>query len=112
MAISLNHRDLLELDLHAPLLDDFMRSRELYAHLLSIGKAIQGGYVSRAPADTGALKQTAQVRMRKSKEFRDRRWEAEFTVGNSRVDYADDIEARDHPLGETLRALGFGDVVI
>jgi len=111
MAISLNHRDLLELDLHAPLLDEFMRSRELYAHLLGIGKRMQAGYISRAPADTGALKQTAQVNMRRSK-MRDRRWEMEFTVGNSRVDYADDIERRDHPLGETLRAMGFGDVVI
>lgn len=112
MAISLNHRDLLELDLHSPMLDEFMRSRELYAHLLAIGKQIQGGYISRAPADTGALKQTAQVNMRRSKTHRDRRWEVEFTVGNSRVDYADDVEARDHPLAETLRAMGFGDVVI
>lgn len=104
--------DLLELDLHAPMLDEFMRSRQLYAEMLAIGNTIKKGYVSRVARDTGDLASTARVMMRRSKDFGDRRWEAEFAVGNSRVDYADDVEARDHTLGDTLRALGFGDVVI
>lgn len=107
MAISLNHRDPLELDLYAPLLDDFMKSQELYAELLAIGNQIKAGYVSRVPRDTGDLAGTARVTMHKSRIFRDKRWEAEFSVGNSRVDYADDVEARDHPLEETLRAMGY-----
>lgn len=112
MAISLNHRDPLDLsELHGPLLDEFMRSRELYAELLAIGNVIKAGYVSRVPRDTGDLAGTARVSMHKSRVFRDKRWEAEFEVGNSRVDYADDVEARDHPLGETLRAMGY-DVTI
>lgn len=99
--------DRLELDLHAPLLDDFMRSRELYTDLQAIGQQILTGYVTRAPRDTGDLRSTAKVTMHRSTTYRDRRWEVEFSVGNSRVDYADDVEARDHPLGETLRALGW-----
>lgn len=105
------HVDRLELDLHAPMLDDFMRSRELYADLLAIGNQIKAGYTSRVPRDTGDLASTARVSMHKSTIFRDKRWEAEFEVGNSRVDYADEVEDRDHPLGETLAAMGF-DVVI
>lgn len=112
MAISLNDRDLLELDLHGPMLDDFMKSRELYADLLAIGNQIKAGYVTRVPRDTGDLAGTARVTMHRSKDYRDRRWEAEFAVGNARVDYAEEVEARDHPLGETLRALGYGDVLI
>lgn len=112
MAISLNHRDLLELDLHGPMLDDFMKSRELYAELYAIGNAIKAGYVSRVPHDTGDLRGTARVSMHRSRLHRDKRWEAEFAVGNSRVDYAEAVEERDHPLGETLRAMGYGDVVI
>lgn len=112
MAISLNDRDPLELDLHGPMLDDFMKSRELYAELYAIGRQIHAGYTSRVPRDTGDLAHTARVTMHRSTHFRDRRWEAEFAVGNARVDYAEEVEARDHPLEETLRAMGFGDVVI
>lgn len=111
MAISTNDRDRLELDLHAPLLDEFMVSRELYAELMAIGNQIKAGYVARVPRDTGDLASTARVTMHRSKEFRDKRWEAEFAVGNARVDYADDVEAESHPLAETLRAMGY-DVVI
>ena len=50
--------------------------------------------------------------MHRSKVFRDRRWEAEFSLGNSRVDYAEDVEERDHMMGQTLRDIGYGDVVI
>lgn len=99
--------DRLELDLHAPLLDDFMRSRELYQDLQAIGQQILGGYRTRVPRDTGDLSSTAKVSMHRSTTYRDRRWECEFSVGNSRVDYADDVERRDHPLAETLRALGW-----
>lgn len=112
MAISLNDRDRLEVDLHAPMLDEFMRSQQLKADLLAIGNQIKTGYTTRVPRDTGDLASTARVSMHRSKHFRDRRWEAEFAVGNARVDYAAAVEERDHPLGETLRALGFGDVVI
>lgn len=99
--------DYLELYLRDPMLDEFMRSRELYAELNAIGYQILNGYAARVPRDTGDLRSTARVTMHRSTDFRDRRWEAEFAVGNSRVDYADDVEARDHPLGETLRALGW-----
>lgn len=108
----MEHIDPLEVDLHEPMLDEFMQSRGLYFDLYAIGQQIKAGYVSRVPRDTGDLASTASVRMHKSKDYPDRRWEVEFTVGNARVDYADDVEARDHPLAETLRALGYGDVVI
>ena len=109
----LGDRDLLDLsDLHGPLLDEFMHSTYLYAQLLAIGNQIKTGYLSRVPRDTQALAGTARVTMHRSTRYRDRRWEAEFSVGSAAVDYADDVEARDHPLGDTLRALGFGDVVI
>ena len=112
MTIHAYDRDRLEVDLHGPMLDDFMRSRELYAELLAIGNEIKGGYLSRVPRDTSALASTAQVKMHRSTQYRDRRWEAEFSVGNAQVDYADDIEDEFHPLAETLRALGYGDVAI
>lgn len=112
MAIHAYDRDRLEVDLHGPMLDEFMRSRDLYAELLAIGQAIQGGYTARVPRETNALASSAKVAMRRSTEFRDRRWECEFTAGNSVVDYADDVENEFHPLAETLRALGYGDVVI
>lgn len=104
--------DRLQVDLHGPLLDDFMRSRDLYAELLAIGNEIKAGYVSRVPRDSGDLASTARVTMHHSTVFRDRRWEAEFEVGNSRVDYALPVEERDHPLGETLRAMGYDTEVI
>lgn len=110
MAIDPIDRDLLELDLKGPMLDDFMRSQHLYAELYAIAKQIQTGYLSRVPRDTQALAGTARVTMHRSTSYRDRRWESEFSVGNAQVDYADEVEARDHPLGDTLRALGFGDV--
>lgn len=94
-------------DLHGPILDEFMVSRQLYAEMLAIGNLIKAGYVSRVPEDTGDLRSTARVTMHRSRRYRDHRWEAEFSAGNSRVDYADDVEARDHPLGETLRAMGW-----
>ena|SRR5689334_2062682 len=104
--------DFLELDLHAPMLDEYMRSRELYAELLAIGQQIKKGYVARVARDTSDLASTARVSMHRSRDFADRRWEAAFEVGNSRVDYASIVEERDHTLAETLRALGFGDVEI
>lgn len=111
MAISLNDRDFLEVDLHGPMLDEFMRSRQLYAELLAIGNQIKAGYTSRVPRDTSALAGTARVSMHRSKIFRDRRWEAEFEVGNAQVDYAEAVEERDHPLGETLRSMGYDAVI-
>lgn len=105
-------RDYLELDLQSPMLDDFMRSRELYADLMAIGNQIKAGYVARVPRDTSALAATARVTMHKSTIFKDRRWEAEFSAGNAAVDYASIVEERDHPLGETLRAMGYGDVML
>lgn len=112
MAISTNDRDRLELDLHSPMLDEYMRSQELYAEIRAVAETIKKGYISRVARDTGDLASTARVTMHKSRDFRDRRWEAEFAVGNSRVDYADVVEERDHTLAETLRAMGYGDVVI
>jgi hypothetical protein len=112
MAIDPVDRDNLELDLHGPMLDDFMKSQQLYAELYAIGGQIKAGYLARVPRDTQALANTARVTMHRSRTYRDRRWEAEFSAGSAVVDYADDVEARDHPLGETLRALGFGDVSI
>lgn len=99
--------DRLELDLHGPMLDEFMRSRQLYTEMLAIGNQIKTGYTTRVPRDTGDLASTARVSMHHSKAFRDRRWEAEFEVGNERVDYALEVEERDHPLGDTLRAMGY-----
>jgi hypothetical protein len=104
--------DRLELHLKGPLLDEFMRSRQLYAELFALASEIKTGYRTRVPKDTRALAESARVTMHRSSTYRDRRWEAEFTAGNSKVDYADDIERRDHPLGETLRDLGYGDVRI
>ena len=108
----LGDRDLLELDLHGPMLDEVMRSSQMYADMRAVGELIKAGYLSRVPRDTQALAATARVTMHRSTTYRDRRWEAEFSAGSAAVDYADDVEARDHPLGDTLRALGFGDVVI
>lgn len=103
--------DHLELDLESPMLDDVMRSPEMYAAVKAVANEIKAGYVTRVPRDTGDLSSTARVTMHKSRLHRDKRWEADFEVGNSRVDYADEVEARDHPLGETLAAMGY-DVVI
>lgn len=112
MAIVPFNRDPLEFDLKAPVLDDFMHSRDLYAILQGIGQEIVRGYQGRVPHDSGDLASTAKVSMRRSTHYADRRWEAEVSVGNARVDYAAVIEERDHPLADTLRALGFGDVSI
>lgn len=106
------HIDRLELDLHPPMLDEFMRSRDLHRDLHAIGLAIKAGYTARVPRESGALAHTARVTMHRSRHFRDRRWEAEFAVGNDRVDYAAIVEERDHPLAETLAAMGFRNVVI
>lgn len=107
MAISLNDRDRLELDLHAPMLDEFMRSQQLKADLLAIGNQIKTGYTTRVPRDTGHLASTARVSAHHSKTNRDRRWVVDFDVGTPAVDYADVVEERDHPLGDTLRAMGY-----
>lgn len=110
MAHDIDYLDLS--DLHGPLLDDFMKSRQLYAELMAIALEVKTGYVSRVPRESGNLANTARVTMHRSSEYRDRRWVADFTAGNAKVDYAAAVEAEDHPLGETLRAMGYGDVVI
>lgn len=98
-------------DLEPPMLDDLMKSPQMYAEMQAVARQIMTGYVSRVPHDSGALRATARVTMHRSTRYKDRRWEAEFSVGNSKVDYAAAVEERDHPLGETLRAMGW-DVVI
>ena len=109
--VQLGDHDFLDLsDLHGPLLDDVMKSSEMYNQMRAVAELIKAGYLARVPRDTSALAGTARVTMHRSTLHRDRRWEAEFSVGNAAVDYAAEVEARDHPLGETLRALGFGDV--
>ena len=112
MAIDPIDRDPLELHLRKPMLDEFMRSRQLYMELWRIGNQIKAGYVAAVPKDSGDLAATARVTMHRSKQYVDRRWEAEFSVGNSRVDYAAAVEERDHVLAEVLAGLGYGDVEI
>lgn len=102
--------DRLEIDLHGPLLDDLMKSQDMYADILAIGNLIVTGLRGRIPKDTTALADTARASMHHSNIYRDKRWECEVQYGNAQHDYANIIEDRDHPLGETLRALGYGDV--
>ncbi|AEJ95325.1 hypothetical protein SEA_LITTLELAF_43 [Mycobacterium phage LittleLaf] len=94
-------------DLHGPLLDDFMKSRQLYIELRAVAEEIRKGYIARVPRDTHALANSAKVTMHKSTTFRDRRWEADLTIGNAKVDYAAAVEEESQPLGETIRAMGY-----
>ena len=55
MAIKLTHRDRLELDLKAPLLDEFMRSPRVVRRPSWHRNADQSRVVSRVTRDTGDL---------------------------------------------------------
>lgn len=65
------------------------------------------------PSDTGKLKATAKVTFHRSTEHRDRRWEAEYSVGGPRADYIVPLEDEHHYLDAVLREMGFytGDIV-
>lgn len=106
------HLDVDHLDLSglgAPLLTDFMKSQGLKDALYEVGLEIMKGWVANVPRDTGNLKSTAAVKMRRVTGGRPKgvRWEAEFVAGGPRAPYAPEVEAEYQVLEHVLASLGF-----
>lgn len=102
-----DHLDLS--DLGAPLLTDFMKSMALKDQLYEIGLEIMKSWVAHVPRDTGALRSTAAVKMRRVNGGRPKgvRWEAEFFAGGPRAPYAPEVEAQYQVLEHVLKSLGY-----
>jgi hypothetical protein len=99
--------------LRGPLLDEYYGSSVQRQDVLRIAEEIRRRHVAKLPSDTGNLKSTARVTARRSREHRDRRYEAEYSIGGARADYIVPLEDEHHWLDETLREMGFytGDIV-
>ena len=98
--------------LRGPLLDDYYGSELQKRDVMAIAEEIKRRHLAKLPSDTGNLRSTAQVRARRSA-HRDRRWEAEYSVGGPRADYIVPLEDEHHYLDSVLREMGFytGDIV-
>lgn len=97
--------------IRAPILDAVMRDNAMRAEMLTVANEIKARYVAKVPKETGNLASTAKTSAHRSKIFRDRRWEAEFSVGGARAPYAVAVEEEHHVLGEVLREMGFGNTM-
>jgi hypothetical protein len=108
------HVDRLDVStLRGPLLDSYYGSALQRADVMAIAEEIKRRHLAKLPSDTGNLKSTARVSAHRSKEHRDRRYEAEYSIGGPRADYIVPLEDEHHWLDETLREMGFytGDIV-
>lgn len=107
-------KDALEVGrLRGPLLDDYYGSEIQKRDVMAIAEEIKRRHLAKLPSETGNLRSTAQVRARRSPGHRDRRWDAEYSIGGPRADYIVPLEDEHHYLDATLREMGFytGDIV-
>lgn len=112
--MGLQHQDRLETGrLRGPLLDDFYKSGFLREQMLAIAREVMHRHLDKLPSDTGNLRSTARVTAHRSSVHKDRRWEAEYSIGGPRAPYILPLEDEHHYLAETLREMGYGtgDVV-
>lgn len=108
------HVDNLDVStLRGPLLDDYYGSAIQREDVMAVAREIQRRHMAKLPTDTGNLRSTARVTAHRSKEHRDRRYEAEYSIGGARASYIVPLEDEHHYLDETLREMGFytGDIV-
>lgn len=99
--------------LRGPLLDDYYGSALQRRDVMAVAEEIARRHLAKIPSDTGNLRSTARVTAHRSKGHRDRRYEAEYSIGGPRADYIVPLEDEHHWLDDTLREMGFytGDVV-
>lgn len=111
MAIPTNrHIDPLSTrNLRGPLLNEYYGSAQQRQDVMAIAEEIKRRYLAALGKhnDTGNLARSAKVTAHRSAGHQDRRYEAEFSVGGGRVDYADDIEREYHLLANVLREMGY-----
>ena len=100
-------------NLRGPLLDDYYGSPIQKEDVLEIAREVSRRYLAKVPRETGNLASTARVSAHRSRVHRDRRWEAEFSVGGPRAPYVVAVEEGQHILARVLAEMGFftGDVV-
>lgn len=112
-SISGDYDNLIVRNLRGPLLDQVMQSKIMRNELMNVAREIKTRYIAKVPKDTGALSKTVRIKPFRA-ETRDRRWYVDVTIGGIMgVDYADQIEAQYHVLGDVLRDMGYnvGDFV-
>lgn len=108
------HVDALDVStLRGPLLDDYYGSALQRRDVMAVAEEIKRRHLAKLPSQTGNLKSTARVTAHRSKEHRDRRYEAEYSIGGPRADYIVPLEDEHHYLDSVLREMGFytGDIV-
>jgi hypothetical protein len=108
------HVDTLDVStLRGPLLDDYYGSALQRRDVMAVAEEIMRRHIAKLPSNTGNLRSTARVTAHRSKEHRDRRYEAEYSVGGPRADYIVPLEDEHHYLDSVLREMGFytGDIV-
>lgn len=98
--------------LHAPMLNDFLKSQQLKAEMEAIGKFILRRYQDKVPVHTGNLRSTAHINTRRVVSGRPRtaRWCVDFTAGGERAPYAWVVEGNEHTLTDILNEMGWPDV--
>ena len=103
------HIDNLQPRLENPMLDDFYKSGELKAEVVAVAEEIKARYLTKLSAhnQTGNLARSAKVTTHRSKIHPDKRWEAEFSVGGGKLDYADDLEVKYGLLASVLNDMGY-----
>jgi len=109
-----SHVDRLDVStLRGPLLDDYYGSALQRRDVMAVAEEIMRRHIAKLPVKTGNLVSTARVTAHRSKEHRDRRYEAEYSIGGPRADYIVPLEDEHHYLDQVLREMGFftGDIV-
>ena len=108
------HVDRLDVStLRGPLLDDYYGSALQRRDVMAIAEEIRRRHLAILPSETGNLRSTARVTAHRSREHRDGRYEAEYSIGGPRADYIVPLEDEHHYLDRVLREMGFytGDIV-
>lgn len=93
--------------LRSPMLNELMRSMQMRAEVLAVANEIKARHTAKVPTHTGKLKSTAQVTSHRSTIFRDRRWEAEYSIGGPAAPYILPLEEELHMLADTLAEMGY-----
>lgn len=109
-----SHIDSLEVGrLRGPLLDDYYGSAIQRQDVMQVAEEIKRRHLAKLPSQTGNLRSTARVTAHRSREHRDRRYEAEYSIGGPRAPYIVPLEDEHHYLDQVLREMGFytGDIV-
>lgn len=96
-------------NLRSPILNEYFGSAIQKGDVGAIAQEVMRRYLAKLSKhnDTGRLASTAKVTYHRVPGFADKRWEAEFSVGGGRVDYADDLEREYHLLSSVLREMGY-----